>query len=1106
MIAQNSPSGFITQQAQHVPLFTLPPLDKSLAFAEFVDWHMVHSGDHTLVQLVRADSQLTEKVTMRDFGRAVHLLGRHFIDRIRPEPRGPTVVAIKMSAHLLLYHTTVSALLRTGFQPFAIAMSMPEHSTRHLLAESNAQYLITIGNSGTPMVQAVVNLGHPEDAHDLSVMSLSVLYPNLTGSVSVGAATEVATLPCLHKLCSWMESYAYDDLPTFVGHTSGSTGLPKAIPFRQKALLSWLICPWFGDLDLGGQVLPVGFLPPHHITTVAAVVLFPMASGMILAMDHPSSPQTPTTPTGILDFCQRAKVDLAVFPPILYESWAHDLNAVKYLSSLNLALVGMGALDSKVGDKLVEAGVPLVPGYGCTEGSQVSPFRRFVPDKDWPYVTIIPYVSHRLVPVGLRRYRLELMENDIYSPAVFNADKGSVYNTHDILERHPTRPDLYRVVERDDNQVKLATGELVPVEQIETAVRQCPEVKQATAFGQGRHQVGILVEPCDDHYRSGEGLLAFIQVLRPYIVNANDTVPTYARVPTDLIVVIPPGTSIPISPKGIVPRQIAVKTFASQIDDAYNSIASLRSRFATPETWTAESVHSFVADVVSTVICKLVSNRVLDEDADLFDQGCNSLHCAHICDALAQAVTTQGRPRSSVPSNSVYLYPTVRSLAAFVYSGEANVFTSRGSAGALPLMARLVDEYTAGLPSRAPDMDAVEALAESGQVVLMTGSTGALGTFVLAELLLDPFVTTVYCVVRQANGLSQQVAAFIDRGLNPDDLPLSKLRIIHGDVSQERFGFGKPEWEQLTSACTAIVHCAWRLDFNLGVESFKTHIAGVRALIDIALASTRPVPPHLVFMSSIDTVHAWNTAHTWKEQRFVPNSLLDVAHALGSGYGESKWVAERILEKAAETSGLRVTSLRLSQLSGATTNGAWNATDWVPLILRAGLEIGALPVYQPGTTSWLPLDIAAKASVAVMRAPAAGFRVVNVGNPNPTSWETVLQELATATSQYLDRPILPMKSTEWAARIKQLSEDTTAYASREENPMLHIAEFLTGWCGERWYEEDSPFNDALGIPRLDTSSICEIYPELVHCAKVGCEDVVRWVDYWGKHGLFAAAG
>lgn len=41
-----------------------------------------------------------------------------------------------------------------------------------------------------------------------------------------------------------------------------------------------------------------------------------------------------------------------------------------------------------------------------------------------------------------------LQENDIYSPAVFNADEGTMYNTHDILERHPTRPDLYRVVER----------------------------------------------------------------------------------------------------------------------------------------------------------------------------------------------------------------------------------------------------------------------------------------------------------------------------------------------------------------------------------------------------------------------------------------------------------------------------------------------------------------------------------------------------------------------------------------------------------------------------------------------------------------------------------
>ncbi|KZW01155.1 acetyl-CoA synthetase-like protein [Exidia glandulosa HHB12029] len=1068
MVASNSPAGFTAQQAQRIPLFALPPLDKSLPFAEFVDWHMGHSPEHTLVQLVRPDNQKPTNITMLQFGNAVHSLGRELLEILKQEPRAPTVVGIKMSTHLLLYTTVICALLRAGFQPLSIAMSMPEYATRHLLEQSKAQYLICIDDAGRPIAQVVNSIGVPEDARALPSMSLAALYPSIT---SDGDTAAVSALPRLRELCPWMRSYAYDDLPTIVGHTSGSTGLPKAIPFRQKALLSWLICPWFGEIDLGGQVLPVGFLPPHHITAMAALVIFPMASGMILAMDHPSSPQTPTTPSGILDFCKRAKVDTVVFPPMLYEFWSRDPAAVKYLASIPIAMIGMGGLDLKVGDKLVEGGVRLLPGYGSTEGSEIWAFRSVAADKDWSYGKILPYIPHRLIPVGLNRYRLEVMESDIYSPAVFNAEEGTVYNTHDIIERHPRHLDLYRVVERDDNQVKLATGELVPVAQIEAAVRQCPEVKQATAFGQGRYQVGILVESREDQHRSGDGLVAFLKELRPYIVTANDSVPTYARVPTDLVVVIPPGTSLPLSAKGAVSRQVSVKIFASQIDDAYNSLAISRSRFRVPEVWTEETVHAFVADVVSTVVCPCTSCRDYRTSSVLYP---------------------------------VYLYPTVRALATFVFSGETKNSTSEGSEDVASSMSQLVDVYTTGLPSRSSTLNTACTKAHSGQTVLMTGSTGALGTFVLAELLRDPLVDTVYAVVRQADGLQQQVAAFIDRGLNPDDLAISKLKVIRGDASEPRFGIDESNWLELIASCTAIVHCAWRLDFNLGLESFKAHIAGVRTMVDIALASTRPVPPHLVFMSSIDTVHSW------KEPYLVPNSLLDVRHVLGSGYGESKWVAERILEKAAETSGLRVTSLRLSQLSGATTNGAWNTTDWVPQIVRAGVKIGALPVYQPGMASWLPLDVAAKASVAAMRSPGGGFRVLNVGNPNPTPWETLLQELATVTSQHINRPIALIKSTEWAAKIKQpeMRGESMIMMSPEENPMLHIAQFLTGWRGERWYrdEEDSnsPFNDALGIPRLDTSAICEIFPELYRCAKVGRDDVVKWVDYWGKHGLFAA--
>lgn len=49
-----------------------------------------------------------------------------------------------------------------------------------------------------------------------------------------------------------------------------------------------------------------------------------------------------------------------------------------------------------------------------------------------------------------------------------------------------------------------------------------------------------------------------------------------------------------------------------------------------------------------------------------------------------------------------------------------------------------------------------------------------------------------------------------------------------------------------------------------------------------------------------------------------------------------------MLAKAFEN-GIQTTSLRVGQLCGSTGSGAWNTTDWVPILVRSGIAIGALP-------------------------------------------------------------------------------------------------------------------------------------------------------------------
>jgi thioester reductase-like protein len=71
--------------------------------------------------------------------------------------------------------------------------------------------------------------------------------------------------------------------------------------------------------------------------------------------------------------------------------------------------------------------------------------------------------------------------------------------------------------------------------------------------------------------------------------------------------------------------------------------------------------------------------------------------------------------------------------------------------------------------------------------------------------------------------------------------------------------------------------------------------------------------------------------------------LEDPAVAVGSGYAESKWVAERVLSRAsAVVPALETVVVRVGQLAGGPT-GAWNANEWFPAIVRSGPLLGCLP-------------------------------------------------------------------------------------------------------------------------------------------------------------------
>lgn len=85
---------------------------------------------------------------------------------------------------------------------------------------------------------------------------------------------------------------------------------------------------------------------------------------------------------------------------------------------------------------------------------------------------------------------------------------------------------------------------------------------------------------------------------------------------------------------------------------------------------------------------------------------------------------------------------------------------------------------------------------------------------------------------------------------------------------------------------TAIIHNAWRLDFNLGLQSFKSQVQSVRNLIDLGLHA--PLSK-FIFISSVAVAQSWS-----REEGKIPEGVLEAKMAIGSGYGEAKYVGERV--------------------------------------------------------------------------------------------------------------------------------------------------------------------------------------------------------------------
>ncbi|KIJ26120.1 hypothetical protein M422DRAFT_192618 [Sphaerobolus stellatus SS14] len=177
------------------------------------------------------------------------------------------------------------------------------------------------------------------------------------------------------------------------------------------------------------------------------------------------------------------------------------------------------------------------------------------------------------------------------------------------------------------------------------------------------------------------------------------------------------------------------------------------------------------------------------------------------------------------------------------------------------------------------------------------------------------------------------------------------LEYLVVDFSREDLGLAKEVYLDLRNNTTHIIHSAWLVNFMAPLSKYEsTHIAGVRHLISLALSSPQAQPPRLSFVSTIGASMAYQGPSQIPEigdqnnETIIPEIPIDdPSIAMPIGYGESKYVSERILVNAAREAGLRTTVVRVGQLSGMSTNGEWAINEAGMIFMRTSMAIGIYP-------------------------------------------------------------------------------------------------------------------------------------------------------------------
>ncbi|KIW80214.1 hypothetical protein Z517_06829 [Fonsecaea pedrosoi CBS 271.37] len=941
-------------------------------------------------------------VTFRLFANAVNRAAWWMKERVQiPEANGAVAY---LGPFDIRYFIFIYAANKLGVQLFLPSPRNSSEAMEQLFAASKTrQLLIPGGETGKPYRHLVRGL--EKSLETIEVEDLRYW---------------LDSVPVLHY--PYDKPYDVGKLDTHViSHTSGSTGIPKLIkvPNGQMCTIDakhhlpeipgheWLLTRWKTATRFFTT------FPPFHMGGVLSLPIHSIYGDIPTVFGPPGALSNVKLLTEAITY---SEADCAGLLPTLVEEMSKSPEALKCLANLKYVSTGSGALSQEIGDFVNKHVVQLYNTVGSSECGLIESC--VPPREDWQWIYWPKeYKMNGMVmretgepgtyeQVFIRHERYSLLQGCFH---VF-PDKQE-FCTSDLYEKHPTKEDMWRPKGRADAVLVFSTGEKMNASAVEEIVRKHPKVSGVLVVGQGKFQPGILVELIEDLDLGSSDMNQLRNEIWELVQQANTMSPSHGQILQDFILMLDPSQRFSRTDKRSIKRQHTSELYQREIDALYsNAMTGSKEWLVNLSTFSESEVQASLR----SYFLEKFDVESIDDHANLLNLGMDSL----LVTALARRIYVGETSSIRITPQVIYSNPTIDSLARALKNMTLDSELEHGEQ--FSKVVSMAKDYYNKNKARLHAPESLSRLPKrrTNLHVLLTGSTGNLGRYLLQSLLKDERVATIPSI-EEAKKSETLARSF----------PNKKVSSVSISPGAPDLGLTEESRRSLRD-CDVIVHNGWLVNFNTPLQGFESLLDGMVSLVNFALSCPRQ--PRFCFVSTIGAVAGWEDT-----TQPVPEKPLEPWHYARGGYGTSKLVASKMLEFTTDKFGLDCDVYRVGQIAGPTTEeGQWNTTEWLPIIMKSSRYIQAVPenLGSMNVVDWVHVDDCAKvvAELALRESSQPGTHYFNISNPQICGWEDLLPAVQSA---YKEVEVVSLP--DWVQRV-------TALHDIDRNPALKLLDIFQG--------------------------------------------------------------